>query len=57
MNPYIKDILCQPDALRKALENYPAEKLEPLRSRLQKGDFDRIVLTGMGSSLLPNPQK
>jgi glucosamine--fructose-6-phosphate aminotransferase (isomerizing) len=51
MNSYINDILSQPAALRTALEHYPAEQLEPLRSRLQKGDFDRIVLTGMGSSL------
>jgi glucosamine--fructose-6-phosphate aminotransferase (isomerizing) len=33
------------------LENYPAEQLGQLASRLKKGDFDRIVLTGMGSSL------
>jgi len=51
MNPYIYDILSQPAALRAALENYPAEKIEALRVRLQAGDFDRIVLTGMGSSL------
>jgi hypothetical protein len=51
MNSYINDILCQPTALRGALENYPAEQLQPLRSRLLKGDFDRIVLSGMGSSL------
>lgn len=50
MNPYIYDILSQPEALRAALEHYPAEKIEPLRVRLQAGDFDRIVLTGMGSS-------
>lgn len=51
MNPYLRDILSQPAALRAALENYPAETIEPLRARLQTGAFDRIVLTGMGSSL------
>lgn len=51
MNSYINDILSQPAALRIALEHYPAEQCEPLRYRVQKGDFDRIVLTGMGSSL------
>ena len=49
-NPYINDILSQPAALRAALDHYPAEMLEPLRARLQEGAFNRIVLTGMGSS-------
>jgi glucosamine--fructose-6-phosphate aminotransferase (isomerizing) len=48
--PYISDILSQPAALRAALEHYPAEQIEPLRARLLRGDFSRIVLTGMGSS-------
>jgi glucosamine--fructose-6-phosphate aminotransferase (isomerizing) len=50
LNPYISDILAQPAALREALEHYPAEQVEPLRARLLRGDFSRIVLTGMGSS-------
>jgi glutamine---fructose-6-phosphate transaminase (isomerizing) len=50
MNPYINDILAQPGALRDALNLYPAEVLGSLRSRVHKGEFDRIVLTGMGSS-------
>ncbi|MCX6066202.1 MAG: hypothetical protein NT121_10680, partial [Chloroflexi bacterium] len=49
-NPYISDILSQPAALRQALDHYSADQLEPLRARLQHGDFNRIVLTGMGSS-------
>jgi fructoselysine-6-P-deglycase FrlB-like protein len=49
-NPYISDILAQPAALRAVLEQYPAEQIDPLRARLQRGDFSRIVLTGMGSS-------
>jgi glucosamine--fructose-6-phosphate aminotransferase (isomerizing) len=49
-NPYINDILSQPAALRSALDHYAAEILEPLRVRLQDGSFNRIVLTGMGSS-------
>ncbi|MCX6080130.1 MAG: SIS domain-containing protein [Chloroflexi bacterium] len=49
-NPYIKDILSQPAALRATLSNYPADQIEPLRKRLDQGDFSRIVLTGMGSS-------
>jgi glucosamine--fructose-6-phosphate aminotransferase (isomerizing) len=49
-NPYITDILAQPAALRAALENYPADALVPLCTRLGAGEFRRIVLTGMGSS-------
>jgi glucosamine--fructose-6-phosphate aminotransferase (isomerizing) len=50
INPYISDILSQPAALRDALEHYPTDQIEPLRARLLRGDFNRIVLTGMGSS-------
>ncbi len=49
-NPYITDILSQPAALREVLEHYPAGQIELLRTRLQQGDFSRLVLTGMGSS-------
>ena len=48
--PYIADILAQPIALRDALEHYPSEKIASIRTRLERGDFNRIVLTGMGSS-------
>lgn len=51
LNPYIADILSQPATLREALKHYPAEQIEPLRARLLRGNFSRIVLTGMGSSL------
>ena len=50
-NPFIEDILSQPTALRDALSHYQAESIEPLRLSLQNGDFNRIVLTGMGSSI------
>jgi glucosamine--fructose-6-phosphate aminotransferase (isomerizing) len=46
MNPYIQDILSQPAALRHALENYSA----PLLEKISLADFDRILLSGMGSS-------
>ncbi len=51
LNPYITDILSQPTALRDSLEHYPSEQIELLRACLLRGDFSRIVLTGMGSSL------
>jgi glucosamine--fructose-6-phosphate aminotransferase (isomerizing) len=50
MNPYIADILAQPAALRDAVENYPYEVLEDIRHRLQRRDFERVIITGMGSS-------
>ncbi|HSB01235.1 MAG TPA: SIS domain-containing protein [Anaerolineales bacterium] len=46
MNSYIQDILLQPAALRSALENYSTSALENIRLT----DFDRVILSGMGSS-------
>ena len=46
MNPYIEDILSQPAALRGALDSYSPSALENIRL----ADFDRVVLSGMGSS-------
>ena len=46
MNPYIKDILSQPDALRAALENDSVLALE----KIKLTDYDRILISGMGSS-------
>jgi glucosamine--fructose-6-phosphate aminotransferase (isomerizing) len=50
-NPYIQDILSQPSALQTALERFDPSLLAPLASAIQRGDFDRIVLSGMGGSL------
>lgn len=50
-NPYVQDILSQPDSLRNALARFDPVSLERLRVAIQRGDFDRIVLTGMGASL------
>lgn len=50
MNPYIADILSQPSALRAALEKLSPQKLADVRARLHANEFDRIILTGMGSS-------
>jgi glucosamine--fructose-6-phosphate aminotransferase (isomerizing) len=46
MNQYIQDILSQPAALRTALDNHSPSALENIRLE----DYDRIVLSGMGSS-------
>ena len=50
MNPYISDILAQPDALRKTVNNFSLHSLVSIRKRLNNGDFDRIIITGMGAS-------
>jgi glutamine---fructose-6-phosphate transaminase (isomerizing) len=46
MTPYIEDIVSQPGALRKALANYSTTALE----RINLAEFDRIIISGMGSS-------
>jgi glucosamine--fructose-6-phosphate aminotransferase (isomerizing) len=50
MNPYIVDILAQPASLREAVQNFFPDRLNPLVDQLQDGIFDRIILSGMGSS-------
>jgi glucosamine--fructose-6-phosphate aminotransferase (isomerizing) len=48
---YLGDILNQPRALEDTLANLGRSKeLESLAVRLSKGKFQRVVLTGMGSS-------
>ncbi len=48
---YLRDLLDQPRALTQTLEGLEVSKpLHELASRLQKGKFKTVVLTGMGSS-------
>ncbi len=52
-NPYIQDLLRQPQALSETLRAFPAADLDPLRElggRLGGGELAGAVLTGMGSS-------
>ncbi len=49
--PYVRDILSQPQALRAALQDYPASALQPLAGALAAGSYDRLLITGMGASL------
>jgi glucosamine--fructose-6-phosphate aminotransferase (isomerizing) len=49
-NPYVLDILSQPQALRGALAKTDFAPLPPLVEALNAGRFDRILLTGMGAS-------
>ena len=50
MNPYFADILAQPAALRKAISQFPHPVIEKIQEKQNNGDFDRIVMTGMGAS-------
>jgi glucosamine--fructose-6-phosphate aminotransferase (isomerizing) len=50
MNPYITDILSQPEALRAALRNFSVEPLDLLIQRIGRNELDRILITGMGAS-------
>ena len=50
MNPYFADILAQPAALRQATAQFPHPVIDLLKNQILKGQFDRIVLTGMGAS-------
>jgi glutamine---fructose-6-phosphate transaminase (isomerizing) len=49
-NPYITDIQHQDEALQAALDGFQEAPVRSLHKELQAGRFDRIVLTGMGSS-------
>ena len=50
-NPYILDILSQPEALKTALNQFDPMPLAHLANAIQNNDFDRIIITGMGGSL------
>lgn len=49
-NPYVQDILSQGESVQTALDQFDDAALKPIASFIQRGDFDRIVLTGMGGS-------
>src|SRR5258706_10941827 len=50
-NAYVQDILSQADSVKVALTKFDSTSLNSLTQSIQRGDFDRIVLTGMGGSL------
>lgn len=50
MNLYVQDILSQPAALHNALGKFSDSGLIHLADRLRNGEFDRIVISGMGAS-------
>jgi len=50
-NPYVQEILSQADSAKSALNKFEPSSLRLLIQSIQRGGFDRIVLTGMGASL------
>ena len=50
-NPYILDILSQPDSVQNALEKFDAAPLAQIAKAIRNNEFDRILITGMGGSL------
>jgi len=50
MSEYIDNILGQPAALSALLAGLDPEPLQQLAARVRAGEFDRILLTGMGAS-------
>ena len=50
-NPYVQDILSQANSVKDALTKFDATSFKALTQPIQRGDFDRIVITGMGGSL------
>lgn len=50
INNYLAEILSQPSSLKKSILQFEPSSLEPLSRSLRNGDFDRVILTGMGAS-------
>lgn len=50
MNAYIEDIKTQAAALRMAVNRFDGKELHQIRSALESGVIDRIIMSGMGAS-------
>ncbi len=48
--PFLTDILSQPKGLQDVIDGYDPDLVSDLSRRLKQGDFDRVVITGMGAS-------
>ncbi len=48
--PYVRDILSQPEALESAVRAFDAAPLKDIAAQLKAGQYDRVVITGMGAS-------
>ena len=47
---YASDVLIQVQALRRAISSFNPQPLELIAHGIKEGNFDRIILTGMGAS-------
>lgn len=50
MNPYLADILAQPEALLRVIAQFPHPALAQVSQEMDRGAYDRVILTGMGAS-------
>lgn len=50
MNNFLKDVLDQPDSMRKALESILTKENTNKMEEISKLSFDKVLFTGMGSS-------
>jgi glucosamine--fructose-6-phosphate aminotransferase (isomerizing) len=50
-NFYVQDILSQPQALRTTLDKFDPASLSRVVKSFACGEYDRIIITGMGASL------
>jgi glutamine---fructose-6-phosphate transaminase (isomerizing) len=50
INPYIEDILSQPEELKNILTSLDLTPLKRIKLLIEQGEIDRIVMTGMGAS-------
>lgn len=48
--PFVADILSQPQGVWDVVNQYDPDQVSTLAKRLQKGEFDRVVITAMGAS-------
>lgn len=50
MSAYIHDVLSQPIALKFLADQFNVKDVFTLKQRIEKGEFDRIIISGMGAS-------
>ena len=47
---FLQDVLDQPAFLREAINNYPVNDIDLIKTKIELGELKKIVLTGHGSS-------
>lgn len=51
MNNFIDDIFAVPQALRQAVAHFPVDTVKAIKDRIESGEYDRILISGMGASM------